>query len=92
MKVTVEYTAQVKRLAGVGSETFELDEPGTLGQLLAAMVFRHGDEFQRLLLNDSGSLQGSILLFAGEHQVSSDSNTALSDGDVLTIVTPISGG
>ena len=92
MNVTVEYAAQVKRAAGVASESLTVDAPCTVQQLVAKIADAHGDGLANLLLAPNGALHPSILLFVGDRQVRWDSAAQLHDGDVVTILSPISGG
>jgi sulfur-carrier protein len=92
MRITVEYAAQIKRAAGRGTETFECDSPCTVQDLLCRVADQHGETLGNLLFDNDRRLHSSILLFVGDSQVRSDQPRELKDGDVLTILSPISGG
>ena len=92
MQVTVEYTAQVKRAAGVAVESVTLAEPCTVQELVANVAKMHGEGLARLLFASDGVLHPSILLFVGDRQVRWDMAVELQEGDVVTILSPISGG
>ncbi len=92
MQIEVEYAAQLKRAAGRGSESIELADGSTLHDLVQQVAGRHGAELVRMLLDGSGSLQPSILMFIGDEQVRGDLNHKLRDRDVVTLLSPISGG
>ncbi len=92
MEVTVEYAAQVKRAAGIASETLPLDEGDSTRELLAAIADRHGQPLTDILLDADGKLQRSILVFVGDRQAREDAPLALADRDIVTILSPISGG
>ena len=91
MRIKVEYAAQLKRAAGVGSEEFELDAPGSLRDLVSCIAEKHGDPLSGLLLDDARRLQPSILVFLGNDQVRGE-DTPLEDGNSVTFLSPISGG
>lgn len=91
MQITVEYTAQLKRAAGVPAETFELDDDGALDDLVQQIVRRHGNPLRSVLLGEDGRLHPSILVFVGERQLHADDGS-LGDGDVVSFLSPISGG
>jgi poly(A) polymerase len=91
MMLTIEYTAQVRRAAGVASETLEIKGDSTLDDLVRRLVDRHGDELRRMLLDSEGRLQRSILVFVDEAQVAGG-DAKLRDGQTVTLVAPISGG
>jgi MoaD family protein len=90
MPVTVHYFAQIRRAAGCASEQVDVEPGITLGGLLLQLADRHGAEFRRLLLDEAGGLQKSVLVFVGQHPA--DGVTVLQDGDEVTILTPMSGG
>lgn len=92
MVVTVEYTAQLKRAAGKTREDFELDDSGTLIDLVNAIADRHGDELARMLQAADGSPQSTIIPFVGDDQKRWDAADALRDGVAVTLLSPISGG
>jgi molybdopterin converting factor small subunit len=92
MQVTVEYAAQVKRVAGIASETIEVNSACTVQELVKQAVDRHGDALRRVLLDSGGELQRSILVFVGEDQARWDDHVELKDGDTVTLLSPISGG
>ncbi|MCA9054495.1 MAG: MoaD/ThiS family protein [Planctomycetaceae bacterium] len=92
MKIILEYTAQLRRAAGCVREALELNDGATLSELLQAAGERHGDEFRRQLLTDSGDLRPSLLLFRGDEQVPAGSSPHLADGETVTVMSPISGG
>lgn len=92
MQITVEYSAQVKRAAGVPRETFELPEHANLETLVAEIGKRHGPELSNLLLAGDGKLHPSILVFVGERQIRGEDDHALDDGASVSFLSPISGG
>jgi molybdopterin converting factor small subunit len=92
MQITVEYAAQIKRAAGQAGETFECDSPCTVEDLLHCVADRHGEPLSNLLFDSNRRLHPSILLFVGDSQIRWDEPRQLQDRDVLTILSPISGG
>lgn len=92
MHVTVEYTSQLKRAAGVSAESVEVPDDCTLEELFRLVSVRHGDDVRRLLFDAQGRFQESILLFIGDQQVHWQPSLELSEGQVVTLVSPISGG
>lgn len=92
MVVTVEYTAQLKRAAGKAREEFELDDSGTLLDLINAIADRHGDELARMLKSADGAPQTTVIPFVGDDQVRWDAASVLRDGVAVTLLSPISGG
>lgn len=92
MQITIRYEAQAKRAAGVGSETIDVQTPCRVSDCIRLVADTHGDTLKPILLNAEGGIQPTLLLFRGDEQIAKGDETELSDGDTLTIMTPISGG
>jgi sulfur-carrier protein len=92
MQVIVEYTAQARRAVGVSREEVELPQSATLRDLVAEVARRHGEPLERILFDAAGRLHPSILLFVRDEQTRWDSTRSLNERDVVTILSPISGG
>lgn len=92
MQITIRYEAQAKRAAGVGSETIEVNGPCRVSDCLRQVADAHGDTLKPILLNSDGEIHPALLLFKGDEQIGQAAEAELSDGDTLTIMTPISGG
>lgn len=88
--IAVEYTAQVKRAAGLAAESFCLAAGCDVQQLIVQVAEKYGSPMRVLLLDPQGQLQPTLLLFIGDRQV--HPTTTLSDGDCVSILSPISGG
>lgn len=92
MKIAVEYTAQVKKAAGVGKEEFEVPEGTTLQDLVKQVAETRADSLKPLLFPEGDSLHPSILLFVANEQVLWDEPLRLEPHHSVTILSPISGG
>jgi molybdopterin converting factor small subunit len=92
MRIAVRYMAQVKLAAGVASEQVEVDEPCSVQDFVTRLAARGGPELAKLLLDPSGRVQPTILVFVGEDQVRPEDPRTLRDGDVVTVLPPIAGG
>ena len=93
MKVKIEYSAQMKKSIGHAVEEMDLPESTTVQDLVVKIATREGEPLSSFLLDATGQLGGSILLFLNDEQVLwAGPGAALKDGDVLTIATPIAGG
>ena len=92
MQVTVEYAAQVKRAAGVASESVDVEESCLLQNVLTQVAAARGDALKNILFDDDGVLHPSILLFVGNSQIRWETPLTLNDRDVVTVLSPISGG
>lgn len=91
MKITVEYASQIKRVTGTETEEYELEENGTLQDLILLVSQKHDAELHSLLFKEE-ILHPSILLFVKDNQVRWEDNPELADGDRVTLLSPISGG
>jgi molybdopterin converting factor small subunit len=92
MKVVVHYLAHLKQAAGIAREEAELAESSSLAELLPKLAARHGDPLRRLLLDNQGGLQPTILLFVNDTQVADARTMHLHDGDEIALLSPIAGG
>jgi molybdopterin converting factor small subunit len=92
MIVKVRYLAQVRHAAGVGEEEVEWPGPGSLQEIVIERARARGEALQRLLLDSTGALQSTILLFVGEEQVERGQDRPLQDGDIVTVLAPMAGG
>ena len=90
MQVSVEYTAQIKRAAGRSSDSVDLDDGATVQTLIESLATSADDAFKRSLVTSDGRVQPTLLVFVRDVQVRA--NDALQDGDVITLLSPISGG
>ena len=90
MRISVEYTAQLRTQAGCEAEVFDIPQGAALKDLLQAIVDKHEAGVADLLLSDAATPASTVLCFVADEQVGWD--TLLSNGDVVTLMTPISGG
>ena len=91
MNVAVRDMARLRQAAGAASEQVELDRPCTVAELLQRLAASHGAPFRDLVLDAAGGAHPALLLFVGDEQISPET-TALRDGEVLTVLTPMAGG
>lgn len=92
MKIIVEYTAQVKKAAGLSREDFQVIEGCTLQELVKQVTEKHDATLKSILFPDSEELHPSILLFVADQQVLWSESLTLQPDQVVTILSPISGG
>lgn len=92
MQITAEYTAQMKRAAGVSSETLDVSEGMTLAEFIINLADGRDESLGRHLLGSDGQPQPTVLAFRRDEQIRLDDPEPLRDGDVITFLAPISGG
>ena len=93
MQVTVEYAAQIRHVAGVARDVIELDGPCPVAEVARRVAASRGEALAEILLDENGQPRPSILVFKGENQVRwDDTATQVTDGETITLLSPVSGG
>jgi molybdopterin converting factor small subunit len=90
MRIAVRYMAQAKQATGVAVEDLELLGPCLPRDLLGWLAERHGEPLRRLLCAADG--KPAVLLFVGDEQVDPADPVLIEEGDVVTVLSPMSGG
>ena len=91
MAVTVRIPTALRKLAE-GNETLDV-EASTVGEAINAIRDQH-PSLANQLINDDGDVRRFVNLFANDEDIRfmDDLDTALEDGDELSIVPAIAGG
>src|SRR5262245_57500477 len=94
MRLCVQYTAQLRTVAGRAEEEVELPEGSSLAELLVHLASDVRREAAPHLLTSAGELQPSLLVAVNKHAVSlrAAQNTPVRPGDVVMLMPPIAGG
>lgn len=92
MNITVQFEAQVRRAAGTASASVALGDGATIGELLRTIAETANDPVRRILVDDSGEVRSTVLIFLNDVHVPSGSVRRLTAADSVTITSPISGG
>lgn len=92
MQITVEYTAQMKRAAGLASETIDIADGLPIADVIVQLAAGRDEALRRHLVGSDGQPQATVLAFRNDQQLRLDDPTPLSDGDTITFLAPISGG
>jgi len=92
MKITVQYGAQARAAAGTAAESVEVEPGCELSGLVRLLAARHGQPFRELMLGPEAQPRLSNIAVVGEEMVRWNEPRPLRDGDVVTILSPISGG
>ena len=89
--ITLEYFAQARLAAGCERETFDYSEINESLQTLVTMSCdRHGDALRELLLTEQGLAPWLVIAVNG--QTIPVDQVRLREGDVVRLISPISGG
>ncbi len=91
MTVTVRIPTQLRELSGGAAEVAL--ESGTLAEVLAALDATHPG-FRGRLFDDGGDLRRFVNVFVAEEDIRflDGIDTAVADGDVVSIVPAVAGG
>ncbi len=90
LKIRVKYLGAFTNGAKSKEEICELSVP-LLSALIDQLVKRNGEKFQTLLIDPAtGTVRGGTTLLVNGHRC--ELQHTLSDGDEVTLLTPIAGG
>lgn len=91
MAVTVRIPTQLRNLSGGAGEVAL--EPGTVGEVLQALEATHPG-FGERLFDDTGALRRFVNVFVAEEDIRflDGIDTAVGEGQVLSIVPAVAGG
>ena len=92
MNVTLHYETQLKRAVGTATETIDVPDGSSVGEVVRTAAQQHGDRVAAMLLDNEGQVRPSVLIFVGDEQIGPGDARELSDGSTLTLMSPISGG
>ena len=92
MKITIKYMAQARKATGVSSENLNAEAGTTVQDFVAKELCQRHNDLGSFILDDNNLLRNMVLIFQGDKQITATDPSQLRDGDVLTIMTPITGG
>jgi len=93
--VTVKVYSVLKEVFGSGSLLIEVEEEGTLGDILTELSHNHGEAFQRKTGRDLNQALGdrfNLFLNGKRIRLPEDLNIQLKDKDEIVILQPVGGG
>ena len=92
MKVKVEYSAQIKRAAGVSADELDVADDARLQAVIRQAGELRGESVQSILFPEGSELHPSILVFMDDDQVRWADNPCVESCRSVTLVSPVSGG
>lgn len=92
MQVTIRYETLLKRAAGVAEQTIDVAETHDVSEVVGELASQANDKVKLMLVDAVGNVQPSLLIFVNDSQVNASESCPLSDGDEITLMSPISGG
>jgi molybdopterin converting factor small subunit len=90
--VSIELSAQLKTKTKTPVESIELQSPCNLQDCIRMISQDCGEEFSHFIFSEDGSLRPTFLLSVNDWQILWDDHFLLSDGDRISILSPIAGG
>lgn len=92
MAITVRFETLLKRAAGTDCESVTGEGPLRVEDVIREVAARRGEPLKSLLLDPVGKIRASVLIFVDDGQCSATDARELREGDVVTLMAPISGG
>ncbi len=92
MKVKVLYNAQLRDILGFGTEEVELLESASVEQLLEQLGQKHGSPFEEYVWESPSKMRSSIFICVGDNSIGRDLTVSLEAGNLVTLLSPVSGG
>lgn len=92
MRITVEYTAHLKRAVGTGLEEIEIEESSGIAELIETVLALHGKKLRNQMLNAQGKVNPSVIIAVNGEQVYLESGRRLREGDAVVLLAAIAGG
>jgi molybdopterin synthase sulfur carrier subunit len=94
MKLSVQYSAQLRTAAGRQQEEVELPDGSSLAALLKHLASRLDEHAAAHLIAPGGSIRPSLLVVVNDSAapVQLAASTELRHGDVVLLLPPIAGG
>lgn len=95
MRVSVRFFTTLREIAGKREETLEFPkgEKVTVGDVLSCLGKIYGKPFKEYVYDrETGEVKGYLQLLVNGRNVSDGTEAKLSNGDVLAILPPVSGG
>jgi len=96
LNVKVRYFTTLRELAGSAEEELEIEDGGTLADLIKEVASKYGKEARSYLYHkgEKDKVDPSIyfLINGANARMLSGLDTKLKDGDIVAIIPPIGGG
>ena len=91
MKITIQFEAQLREVAGQSEVSLDVADDTNLRQVLEEAAADNDTLRERLFAGDS--LSASLMVFVNDQPIAGDANDhSLNDGATVLLLPPISGG
>lgn len=92
MLITLVYMTKAKKIIGKPREVINLEKSVTVQEFIVDNLCQRYTNLRSYILGNDGKLNKTIAIFINNKKLEVDVPTHLSDGDEITIMTPIAGG
>lgn len=92
MRISVQYTTQLKASLGVPEEEIELPPSSSVNDLVERLKVQHGEAFTKFALDASGTLLPNLVVCVDDQQVTLPDQVDLTEGSTVMFLSAISGG
>jgi|GEM_PF-1562666 len=94
VKITFQFEAQLRHTTGRSGFSADFEPACSVSQAIQVLAGLMGEEFSARVLSAGGDVQPGLLIFLNERPLlpAELAATTLSEGDVLLLYPPISGG
>lgn len=93
MKITVQFTTQLKAALGMAETTIDLPPNANVQAMISCLDKEHSPTFRQFALDQNGRFLPSLIICINDQQCSGDVlQQPLTDGDQVALVSAISGG
>ncbi len=92
MQITIRYETLLKRATGLAAQKLEITDDCDVREVIARLAQDAVDVVKPMLVDTSGSVQPSLLIFVNDRQIPVSEACPVSAGDEVTLMSPISGG
>lgn len=90
--VSIDLSSQLKTKAASPVDSIELQSPCAVQDCVRMIAKDFGEEFSKFIFSSDGTLRPTILLSVNDAQILWEDHYLLSDGDRISILSPIAGG
>jgi molybdopterin converting factor small subunit len=92
MRVTVQFTAQLRAAIGPSELQLDVADDSTVWSVIQKLAERYPQAFAQFVLDSKGRLLPSMLICVHNQQITAPQQQALKSGDTVTFLSAISGG
>ena len=94
MKVNVKFFLTLRMAANASQTSVDVEEGGTFGEVVSALLDRYGEELRQELLESDGSIKRDLIVLLNGNSIDGEAilKTLAAEDDTLYFFPPIMGG